>query len=266
MSETKIGYKGTDAQMKCRDVQFELGKTYYLDEKDKVQVLPDGYNIIKNKIELCSKEAIHYCNELDKVYAHYPNNGKNRFFKVEIIGDFKDETNQSKSGCRVIKFLEEISAEEINRIAKEKEEEGLDKKMHLETVRELQEKNPELIIGGSISLYLQGVRLDRFHSGMCDYDFILPYYKKLSSDKVDMHESDDEEFSGSDFEQKLEINGVKADVRISPTSRYELTEYKGFTYKTIPLLVTLEAKVRYGLKKGGEKHKADIKEMILKQK
>jgi len=264
MNEITNGFKGTDANLACKDIKYEVGKTYFLDEKDKVQELPQGYSVIKNKVEICSKQAIHFCQELQSVFEFYPTNGTNRFFKVEALGQV--ETKGSKSGARCIRFVEEISAKEIEQLIKDKEEERLDKKMHLEIVRELQEQNPTLIIGGSISLYLQGVRLERFKTGSVDYDIILPYYTRITSTNHKIQDTDEEEFSGSDFEQKLEIDGVKADVRISPTERYELTEHKGFTYKTVPLLVTLEAKVRYGLKKGGEKHKADIKEMILKQK
>lgn len=45
----KIGYKGTDQNMQCKKVQFEIGKTYYIDDKQEVRVLPEGYNIIKSK-------------------------------------------------------------------------------------------------------------------------------------------------------------------------------------------------------------------------
>src|SRR5690349_3208706 len=101
----KIGYKGTDQNMKCRNTQFEIGKTYFIDDKNEVRELPEGYNLIKSKVSLCSKEAIHYCNELDKTFSFYNNNGKNRFFKIEILGEFEDHSD--KSGARCIRFLEE---------------------------------------------------------------------------------------------------------------------------------------------------------------
>jgi len=263
MSEITVGFKGTDSHLKCKSVQYEVGKTYFLDDKDKLQELPEGYNIVKNKVKLCSKEAIHFCKKLEDVFSHYPNNGSNRYFKVEALGEIEDDAQGKKSGTRCIRFVEEISAEEIKQIEKNNLEEKLDKRMHLDVVRELQEQNPNLIVGGSISLYLQGVRLKRFETGSVDYDFILPYFQLLKSEKHGIGESDEEDFSGSDFEQKLTVDGVKADVRISPKEKYELLEYKGFAYKIVPLLVTLEAKVRYGLKKSGEKHRNDIKEMIL---
>lgn len=260
--EQKIGYKGTDKNMKCRDTQFEIGKTYYIDDKNEVKELPDGYNIIKSKVEMCSKEAIHYCDKLEQVFAHYSDNGSNRFFKVEILGDFKDSGD--KSGCRCIKFLEEVTKEELIARKKEKEEERLDKTMHLPTVRSLQEENPNLIIGGSISLYLQGVRLSRFKSSdEIDYDFTLPYYQILKTKEGISIEEGEEKTSGSDYGETITINNVKADLRIDPKQKYELLEYKGFTYKIVPLVTIIKAKAEYALTKWGQKHREDLKEMIL---
>ncbi len=264
----KIGYKGTESDMKCRDVQFELGKTYYIDDKNEVKELLDGYTLIKQNIELCSKQAIHYCDTLEGVFKHYVNNGSNRFFKIEVLGEFED--GGDKSGARCIKFLEEVSKEtlenlikEQEKLAKEKEEERLDEKMHLPELKILQELNPNLIVGGSISLYLQGVRLKRFKNGDVDYDFSIPYYQPMVlGEDMDTEEGEDER-SGSDYEENFFINGVKADLRIDPRQKYELVDYKGFTYKVIPLLTILKAKVEYSFTKWGEKHKEDIKEMIL---
>lgn len=259
--EQKIGYKGTDQNMKCRNTQFELGKTYFIDDKEEVKELPDGYNIIKSKVKLCSKEAIHYCDELDQVFAHYSDNGLNRFFKVEILGEFED--GGDKSGCRCIKFLEEISKEELQKLKKDKEDEKLDKTMHLPTVRTLQELNPNLIIGGSISLYLQGVRLKRFKNGDIDYDFTLPYYQILNVSKDISIKDGEDKMSGSDYGESLYINDVKADLRIDPKQKYELLEYKDFTYKIVPLVTIIKAKAEYALTKWGNKHKEDLNEMIL---
>jgi hypothetical protein len=260
--EQKIGYKGTDKNMQCKNVQFELGKTYYIDDKNEVKELPDGYNIIKSNVKMCSKEAIHYCNELEQVFKHYTDNGLNRFFKVEILGEYKDE--HGKSGCRCIKFLEEIGQDYLKARKKEKEEERLDETMHLPTVKSLQEENPNLIVGGSISLYLQGVRLSRFKgSDGIDYDFTLPYYQILKTKEGISIEEGEDKMSGSDYGESLYIDDVKADLRIDPKQKYELLEYKGFTYKIVPLITIIKAKAEYALTKWGQKHKDDIIEMIL---
>ena len=261
----KIGYKGTDKNLKCRDIQFEIGKTYFIDDNENVKELPQGYSIIQSKVELCTKTALHYCDELEKVFSHYPENGKNRFFKVEILGEFKDSLD--KSGARCIRFIEEVSREELDAIKKKKEDYLLDKLMHIDIVKSLQEVNPNLIIGGSISLYLQGVRLLRFKDGDIDYDITLPYYQNLLvKDGIDIDEDGGEDRpSGSDYGETILIDGVKADLRIDPKQKYEMVKYKDFEYKVVPLATIIKAKAEYALTKWGLKHKQDLQEMILKQ-
>lgn len=100
---------------------------------------------------MCTSEAIHYCNELEKCFTHYPNNGTNRFFEIEVLGDFIDDS--TKSGARCIRFIKEVPAEEIKKVKEEKESEKLDLQMNLQEVKNLQIAYPHLIIGGSISLY-----------------------------------------------------------------------------------------------------------------
>lgn len=259
----KIAYKGTDKNMKCRGTQFELGKTYFIDDEENVKELPQGYNIIKSKVELCSKTALHYCNELVDVFQHYSDNGSNRFFKVEILGDFKDHSD--KSGTRCLRFIEEVPREELDNLKKKKEEAILDEKMNIETVKALQEVNPHLIIGGSISLYLQGVRLSRFRHGDVDYDITLPFYQNIQTKNgIDIDEDGGEDRpSGSDYGETILIDGVKADIRIDPKQKYEIVTYKEFDFKVIPLETIIKAKAEYALTKWGTKHKDDLREMIL---
>ena len=146
----------------------------------------------------------------------------------------------------------------------EKEDEKLDKTMHLPTVRSLQEVNLNLIIGGSISLYLQGVRLNRFKGcDEIDYDFTLPYYQILKTKDGITIEDGEEKTSGSDYGETIMIDDVKADLRIDPKQKYELLEYKGFTYKIVPLVTIIKAKAEYALTKWGQKHRDDLNEMIL---
>ena len=267
----KIGYKGTDKDMKCKgDTQFELGRIYYIDHDNKIQVLPEGYTAVqlKQEIELCSNTAIHYCNELKNVFPFYSNNGTNRFFKVEIIGEFID--GDSKSGARCIRFVEEITQEELKEMKRLKDEEILDLKMHIPTIRQLQSVNPFLIVGGSIALYLHGVRLDRFQSSaVIDYDLCIPFFQLLQGGvglKIDSGLYDKGEGYDSDFETAVTVNGVKADLRIDPKQRYEIVEYKGFAYKVTPLETIIRAKAEYAHTKWGQKHKDDLLEMILGKK
>ena len=262
----KIGYKGTDSNLQCRGTQFEVGKTYFIDSKDEVKELPEGYTMIKSDVKLCSKTALHYCDDLEKVFSHYSNNEENRFFKIEVLGEFIDSSD--KSGARCIKFLEEISREELDEIEQLKEEKIVDLSMHISVVQKLQEVNPNLIIGGSISLYLQGVRLRRFKTFSnkeIDFDITLPYWQKLlGKEGVDIDEEGGEDRpSGSDYEETIFINSVKADIRIDPKQKYEMVTYKGFDFKVIPLETVIKAKAEYALTKWGQKHRDDLREMIL---
>jgi hypothetical protein len=260
----KLGYKGTDKNLKCRDVAFEVGKTYYIDDKNEVKEVKDGSIIISPELKLCTKTALHYCNNLEDTFDYYTNNGGNRFFEIEIIGNFEDGSDK-KSGAKCIKFLREITKEELNKIEADKKKKLLDKAMKIETVRALQELNPHLIVGGSIALYLQGVRLNRFSSGVGDYDFILPFYSKLLTKegiKVD-EDGGEERFSGSDYDDCILINSLKADIKIDPKQKYELLKYDDFEFKVVPLWTILEAKAKYAQTKNGQKHREDILEMIL---
>lgn len=149
----------------------------------------------------------------------------------------------------------------------EKKDERLDEKMRLLTVKKLQEINPNLIIGGSISLYLQGVRLERFYNGEVDYDITLPFYQKLlSKDGIAINEDGEDRPSGSDYGETILIDNVKADIRIDPKQKYEIVRHKDFDYKVVPLATVIKAKAEYALTKWGTKHKNDLFEMILNRK
>lgn len=64
------GYKGTDADMRCRDEQYELGKRYDMPDESKIKECSCGY---------------HLCLMLEDVFGHYPICRGNRFFKVRAL-------------------------------------------------------------------------------------------------------------------------------------------------------------------------------------
>ena len=263
----KTAFKGTDENLKCRDITFEVGKSYYIDNDNSVKELPQNSVVINSEVKLCTKTAIHYCDKLEDTFQYYPNNGKNRFFEIEVIGVFEDGSDK-KSGTKCIKFIREITKEELEKVEEEKARIKLDSAMQIKTVQSLQEVNAHLIVGGSIALYIQGVRLGRFNGGVGDFDFILPFYQKLlTKDSIIVNDDDGEErFSGSDYDECVLINGLKADIRIDPKQRYELVKYNDFEFKVVPLWTILEAKARYAHTKGGQKHRDGIKEMLTKDK
>lgn len=175
--------------------------------------------------------------------------------KVEIPEGFVLEGINKETGEVLFKSAESVK--------QEKKDEELDKRMRLELVRELQATNPHLIIGGSVGLYLRGIRLERFEKGDdVDLDVILPFYQAISDKSTS---TSDTLPSGCDFDEQVSINGVKIDIRIDPHQKYELITYKDNTYKVGDLYKTLAAKIDYAQKRGGEKHRKDILELLFKK-
>ena len=90
------GYKGMDANMQCRGMQFEIGKSYHVD----------------GEIEVCSN-GLHFCKQLKDVFDFYNREG-NRFFEIETLGIVK--TDRTKSATSDLRIIRELSDIEINRI------------------------------------------------------------------------------------------------------------------------------------------------------
>ena len=95
------GYKGFDKDLKCRDLQYEIGK----------EAAVDG------DIELC-KRGIHFCENPHDVFNYYAPGENNRFAVVEAE-DVSDERNDddSKRVCKRLTVKAEISVFEICKIA-----------------------------------------------------------------------------------------------------------------------------------------------------
>lgn len=83
--------------MRCRGMQYDVGKTYHVD----------------GKIEMC-KNGLHFCKNLVDVFNFYPNNNGNRFFEVETRGKVCEEG--VKCATATLTVLRELTAAEINRV------------------------------------------------------------------------------------------------------------------------------------------------------
>ena len=95
------GYKGFDKDLKCRDLQYEVGKEA----------------AVNGDIKLC-KRGIHFCENPHDIFSYYAPGKNNRFAVVEAE-DVSAERNDddSKRVCKRLTVKAEISVFEICRIA-----------------------------------------------------------------------------------------------------------------------------------------------------
>ena len=242
----KLAYKGFSQNLSCRGDKFEIGETYSK---------PHTPNPL-----LCSTQGWHYCNKLEDVFRFYPRREGNRFCEIEVLGDFSED--YEKGITTSFRIVRELSSEEIMDIVS-------DAVMNLKLVRYIQEKFPEFHVGGSIGLFLHGVRLKRWmNSGAgSDIDLVSPYFILPTSSAQDEHRIEylNVKASANDFDETFIIDDVKVDYRIDPKQRYELVEYRGHVYKVSPLFTILEAKMRYAVG-GNKKHIEDFKELTVSVK
>ena len=94
-----IGYKATDLDGKCRDFQFEVGKTYKKNTK-------------KEDLECCTDKVFHFCRELNSVWNYY-NEDNSRLFEV-IAGDYVKDGD--KYGTNEITLIREIKGDELKEL------------------------------------------------------------------------------------------------------------------------------------------------------
>jgi len=293
----KIGYKGLGKEMSATaslgtKEMYEIGVIYSKNTNKPPRV--------------CSNEGYHYCNSLEDVFNFYPRNGENRFFKIEVLGEFTDEKGEKKSSTTSFKLLEELGPdffkkwdEEAEIRKKEKELLQIEENLNLSAVRAIQKEYPQFHVGGSVGLFLHGFRLKRWaKSGTSDIDMVAPYFvlpekfipkedpnknytledlfdAKKDSELEELDEIEitylDAKASGNDFDETFLLNidgeNVKVDYKIDPKQRYEFITYKGFKYKVSPFWTIFNAKMEYAKKPSGEKHKNDIEELLnYKQK
>lgn len=126
----KLGWKGFNADLKCRGEQFEIGITY---KKDKAGVIPI----------LCSGDGWHYCHDACSVLSFY-NAYRDRYCLIEILGDFTQDSSKGITNsfriikevdnnlfrCRDWKSLEAIALEEadmygVNKALRDEKEQNI---------------------------------------------------------------------------------------------------------------------------------------------
>jgi hypothetical protein len=98
-------FKATDGNMRCRDFQYELGKTY---KTDKAKLCEYGFHACRSPLDVFN----HYYGELGKDV---------RLFEVELKG-VTEENHFGDRKCvgTEITFLRELTISELARLASEK--------------------------------------------------------------------------------------------------------------------------------------------------
>jgi len=84
------GYKAFDKDLKCKDFQFEVGKTYE----------------VEGELLMCSN-GFHFCKNLLDVYNYYKKSIDTRICEIEAIGPTLDEQDKTcTSKIRIVKELD----------------------------------------------------------------------------------------------------------------------------------------------------------------
>lgn len=93
--------KGFDKDLRCRGMQFEVGKEYSTGAADA-------------DIKLCTNTVFHFCDSLKKVHTHYSVTLKenNRFCEIEVLGALVSD--DTKCGSNRIRIVREILGDELN--------------------------------------------------------------------------------------------------------------------------------------------------------
>jgi hypothetical protein len=148
----------------------------------------------------------------------------------------------------------------FNQIQSENKMENL---LKLDFVADLQSQHPTLILGGSLALWLQGIKLKRLEMGVGDLDFVNPFYINLNDDKSFIEDYYSSLPSGCDFQYQF-YNTCKIDLRVDPFHPYRVVHYKGVDFKVCSWETILAAKLRY-IESGGSssiKHREDLRNML----
>ena len=139
------------------------------------------------------------------------------------------------------------------------------KRMHLEKVKWLQENYSEVILSGSIALFLHGCRSFRWEDEFYrpDIDLVLPYFVNITGPNIS-HTIIDHHPSGCDFQEIYNFEGVKLETTVDPQQRWEWITYDGFKYKVSDMLDIVQAKIKYAKKGGDPKHRNDLNDFMGK--
>ena len=111
------GYKGFDKDLKCRGFQYEIGKTYEMDEEP--ILCKRGFHFCEKLIDVAPYYPIVVCvyNEYFKI--EYVFESSNRYCVVEVIGDicgdkrFQHDTKHATNKIRIVRELDQKEIADI---------------------------------------------------------------------------------------------------------------------------------------------------------
>ena len=90
-TESVKGFKGFDKKLKCRDYQFEIGKTFV--HKGEVKARHSGFHFCENPLDV----------------LHYYNAGSSRFCEVEGSGKVSKDVSDTKVAVSELHISAEIT-------------------------------------------------------------------------------------------------------------------------------------------------------------
>lgn len=90
-------YKAFNKDLTCRDFQYEIGKTYEMEEEP-----------------IICKRGFHACTDLDDVFKYYKFSKDIRICEVELLGDIDDMSQKdSKVATNKIKIVRELKINDL---------------------------------------------------------------------------------------------------------------------------------------------------------
>jgi hypothetical protein len=90
------GYKVFNPDWTCRGFQYDVGKTYEMDEKP-----------------ICCKRGFHFCEKASDCFNYYSFDPNNKVAEVEALGDIDTNKDDSKCSTNKIHIIREITWQEV---------------------------------------------------------------------------------------------------------------------------------------------------------
>ena len=90
------GYKVFNSDWTCRNFQYEVGKTYEMDEKP-----------------ICCERGFHFCKKASDCFQYYSFDPDNKVAEVEALGDIDTSNDGSKCSTNKIHIIREITWHEV---------------------------------------------------------------------------------------------------------------------------------------------------------